>query len=111
MFRNLVLLLCVASLSACTITYGIRRDWSDDAARREAARDFASAKLKVLCAGNGIPLGLDMTQQKLVKKLPKQWFYRDNNDDYPFRDEAHRYAIVFNLEICRLLSSTNAPSP
>lgn len=111
MFRILILLSCVACLSACTITYGIRRDWSDDAARQEAARDFASGKLKILCAGGGGALGLDMAQQNLVKKLPKQWFYRRDKDDYPFRDEAHHYAVVFNLEVCRLLTSTNAPAP
>ena len=111
MFRNLILLLCVASLSACAITYVIRRDWSDEAARAEAGRDFTSGKMKVLCADMGAyggPVGLDNEQQKLVKKLPKQWFFRSNRSEYPYKPEATRFAGEYNRELCRLLATANA---
>lgn len=113
MLRNLILLLCVGGLSACSITYVIRRDWSDEAARAEAGRDFASGKMKVLCAdmGNhGGPVGLDGEQQKLVKKLPKQWFFKSKRSNYPYQPEATRFAGEYNREICRLFSTTNAPT-
>jgi hypothetical protein len=113
MFRNLILLLCVAVFSACAITYVIRRDWSDEAARAEAGRDYTSGKMKVLCADVGVyggPVGLDGEQQKLVKKLPKQWFFRNRNSEYPYKPEATRFAGQYNRELCRLLSTTNAPN-
>jgi hypothetical protein len=114
MLQTVILSLALLAVSACTITYVVRRDWSDDTARAEAARDIASGKIKILCAGGdrfGGPLGLDMAQQRLVKGIPQQWFYRDHDSEYPYQSEALHYGAVYNLEICSFLVATNTAKP
>ena len=101
---SLCIMLAISIVGCSTTIYG-RRDWSDEAARREAEQDIASGQIKILCGGTiaGGPLGVDVDELALIRGIPQRWF--PTGCTVPYANEGANYGTVYNREILRFLAA------
>jgi hypothetical protein len=107
---QITLLLLTLTGCACTTTYYVRRDWSDEAAQSEARRDIKSGHIKILCAGGPYPgpLGVSPDDLCLIEQFPQEWFFKNDFFDnkarhYPYTAEAIRFGSTYNAAIIEFL--------
>jgi hypothetical protein len=104
LFYWLALTLCVCS---CTSARYAHKDWSDDAARREAQADIRTGSVKIYYGGDfvGGPLGVETAQEQwLIQGLPQKWFPTSGN----YSLEGHRYGTAYNREVLKFLAQKPA---
>ena len=91
------------SVCSCTSVQYAHKDWSDEAARREAQADIQTGSFKIYCGGDAVggPLGVETPQQeRLIRGLPRKWFPTTGS----YSLEGYQYGTVYNQEVLKFLA-------
>jgi hypothetical protein len=91
------------SVCSCTSVRYAHKDWSDEAACREAQADIRTGSVKVYCGGDSVggPLGVETDHEaRLIQGLPRKWFPTTGS----YSLDGYRYGTVYNGEVLKFLA-------